>query len=73
MPKNHFQAFKKLNQHFGKIIAASEKTKMNAANLSTCVGTSLLHSEGKSIANVMEIKFVNQIVLLILNNYQQAS
>ncbi|XP_063724597.1 rho GTPase-activating protein 26-like isoform X2 [Symsagittifera roscoffensis] len=71
MPKNHFQAFKKLNQHFGKIIAASEKTKMNAANLSTCVGTSLLHSEGKSIANVMEIKFVNQIVLLILNNYQQ--
>ncbi|XP_075242715.1 rho GTPase-activating protein 26-like isoform X4 [Convolutriloba macropyga] len=71
LPRNHFRAIKKIVEHFTRIIAASEKTKMTAANMSTCVGTSLLHSEGKSIANVMEIKFVNQIVLVILNNFHQ--
>ena len=71
MPKTHFDGLKKLVKHFTDIIAASETTKMNAVNLSTCIGTTLLHSEGKSIANVMEIKFVNQIVLIILNNYDR--
>lgn len=53
--------------------AESEINKMTVANLGVCFGPSLMRPEEESMAAIMDIKFCNIVVEILVNNYDEVS
>lgn len=44
---------------------------MNVANIGVCFGPTLMRSEEESVAAIMDIKFCNIIVEILILNYEK--
>lgn len=48
-----------------------DENKMTVANLGVCFGPSLMRPEEETMAAIMDIKFCNIIVELLIHNYDK--
>lgn len=51
-----------------RIANNSDKNKMNVSNLGVCFGPTLLRQEEETIAGIMDIKFGNVVVEILIEN-----
>ena len=50
-----------------------DKNLMTVANLGVCFGPTLMKAEEETVAAIMEIKFLNIVVEILITNYEQVS
>lgn len=59
-------------KHFGcRVAEQSDKNLMTVANLGVCFGPTLMRAEEETVAAIMDIKFLNIIVEILINNYEK--
>lgn len=58
---------------FCSVAAEHEENKMNISNLSVCFGPTLLRPEEETVAAIMDIKFCNVVVEILIENYSMVS
>lgn len=54
-----------------RVAELSDKNLMTVANLGVCFGPTLMRAEEESVAAIMDIKFLNIIVEILINNYEK--
>ena len=57
-----------LMRHLSKVAANSDRNLMTAGNLSVCFGPTLLRPKEQTVATIMDIKFGNEIVEILIEN-----
>lgn len=68
LPKMNFDMLKILIMHLKKVAAKSDKNLMTVSNLSTCFGPTLLRPEEETVAAIMETKFFNVVIEILIEN-----
>jgi hypothetical protein len=53
------------------VAAKSDKNLMTVSNLGVCFGPTLLRPEEETVAAIMEIKFCNVVVEILIENYEK--
>lgn len=53
------------------VAAKSDKNLMTVSNLGVCFGPTLLHPEEETVAAIMDIKFNNVVVEILIENYEK--
>ena len=53
------------------VAAKSEKNLMTVSNLGVCFGPTLLRPEEETMAAIMDIKFCNVVVEIMIENYDK--
>jgi hypothetical protein len=53
------------------VTAHSDKNLMTVSNLSVCFGPTLLRPEKETVAAIMDIKFCNVVVEILIENYNK--
>ncbi|CAG0892826.1 unnamed protein product [Darwinula stevensoni] len=71
LPKPHFDMLKILIEHLVRVGEKSEKNLMTVSNLGVCFGPTLLRPEEETMAAIMDIKFCNIVVEILIENFQQ--
>lgn len=51
------------------VVSHSDKNLMTVSNIGVCFGPTLLRPEEETVAAIMEIKFCNVIVEILIENY----
>uniref|UniRef100_A0A336MDA1 CSON015484 protein n=1 Tax=Culicoides sonorensis TaxID=179676 RepID=A0A336MDA1_CULSO len=69
LPKSHFQMLDIVINHLQKVAAKSIKNKMNVFNLGVVFGPTLLRSAEETLASILDIKFNNVIIEMLIDNY----
>jgi hypothetical protein len=57
-----------LAQHLSRVAAKSDTNLMTAANLGVCFGPTLLKPAEETVATIMDIKFCNEVVTLMIEH-----
>ena len=57
--------------HLEKVAAKSYKNMMTVGNLGVCFGPTLLRDEEETVAAIMDIKFANVVVEILVENWRQ--
>jgi Rho GTPase-activating protein 26 len=70
LPKNHFEMLEIILQHLRKVSLKSHKNKMSVFNLGVVFGPTLLKASEDSLAAVLEIKFNNLVIEILIENYE---
>ncbi|XP_070507711.1 rho GTPase-activating protein Graf isoform X2 [Chironomus tepperi] len=70
LPKNHFEMLDIIVQHLKKVASKSHKNKMSIFNLGVVFGPTLLKASEDSLAAVLEIKFNNLVIEILIENYE---
>lgn len=70
LPKNHFEMLDIILQHLRKVASKSHKNKMSIFNLGVVYGPTLLKASEDSLAAVLEIKFNNLVIEILIENYE---
>lgn len=70
LPKNHFEMLDIIIQHLKKVSIKSHKNKMSIFNLGVVFGPTLLKASEDSLAAVLEIKFNNLVIEILIENYE---
>lgn len=60
-----------LIRHLCKVAANSDKNLMTISNLGVCFGPTLLRSREESVAAIIDIKFGNVVVEILIQNYEK--
>ena len=60
-----------LCSHLEKVAAKSYKNMMTVGNLGVCFGPTLLRDEEETVAAIMDIKFANVVVEILVENWRQ--
>ncbi|RWS13550.1 Rho GTPase-activating protein 26-like protein [Dinothrombium tinctorium] len=68
LPKLNFDMLHLLIQHLKKVAQNAEKNLMPVNNLGVCLGPSLLRPEEESVAAIMDTKFANVVVEILIEN-----
>lgn len=71
LPKINFQMCSAIIEHLHKIAERSDKNLMSICNLGVCFGPTLLRPEEESVAAIMNIKFCNVVVEILIENYDK--
>ncbi|XP_023224828.1 rho GTPase-activating protein 26-like [Centruroides sculpturatus] len=71
LPKNNFNMLNMLIKHLCKIAQYSDKNLMTVSNLGVCFGPTLLKPEIETMAAIMDIKFGNVVVEILIENYDK--
>ncbi|XP_015923916.1 rho GTPase-activating protein 26 [Parasteatoda tepidariorum] len=71
LPKPNFKMLELLTSHLCKIAKLSHKNLMTISNLGICFGPTLLRPEEETVAAIMEIKFGNVVVEILIENYDK--
>ncbi|XP_056010534.1 rho GTPase-activating protein 26-like isoform X2 [Ostrea edulis] len=71
LPEANFEMLDLLVDHLRKVADLSDKNLMTVANLGVCFGPTLMRAEEESVAAIMDIKFLNIIVEILINNYEK--
>lgn len=71
LPKANFEMLDLLIGHLKRVSDRCEENKMTVANLGVCFGPSLMRPEEETMAAIMDIKFCNIIVELLINQYDK--
>jgi hypothetical protein len=53
------------------VAAKSDKNLMTVSNLGVCFGPTLLRPEEETVAAIMDIKFCNVVVEILIENYEK--
>ena len=56
---------------FNSVAAKSNKNLMTVSNLGVCFGPTLLRPEEETVTAIMEIKFGNIVVEILIDNFNQ--
>merc|ERR1719210_887032 len=59
-----------LLSHLAKVVVKCDKNLMTVANLGVCFGPTLLRPEEETVAAIMDIKFANVVVEILIQNWQ---
>ncbi|BFZ24097.1 hypothetical protein BsWGS_27136 [Bradybaena similaris] len=71
LPQKNFEMLDLLIAHLDRVASKSEVNKMTVANLGVCFGPSLMRPEEETMAAVLDIKFCNIVVEILINNYKE--
>lgn len=71
LPEANFQMLKLLIGHLKRVADRSDENKMTVANLGVCFGPSLMRPEEETMAAIMDIKFCNIVIELLINNFEE--
>ncbi|KAF8784418.1 Rho GTPase-activating protein 26 like protein [Argiope bruennichi] len=71
LPKPNFRMLEILISHLCKIAKLSNKNLMTVSNLGICFGPTLLRPEEETVAAIMEIKFGNVVVEILIENFEK--
>lgn len=58
---------------FFRVADKADKNLMNVSNLGVCFGPTLLRPEEETVAAIMDIKFCNVVVEILIDNYEKVS
>jgi len=53
------------------VAAKCDKNLMTVSNLGVCFGPTLLRSEEETVATILDIKFCNVVVEILIENYEK--
>lgn len=71
LAKPNFQMLDLLVGHLCKIAKLSDKNLMTVSNLGICFGPTLLRPEEETVAAIINIKFGNVVVEILIENYEK--
>lgn len=71
LPKTNFIVLKTLLQHLANVSSKSEKNLMTVSNLGVCFGPTLLRPEEETVAAIMDIKFCNIVVEILIEHFDK--
>ncbi|KAK8401464.1 hypothetical protein O3P69_002901 [Scylla paramamosain] len=71
LPKTNFLVLKILIQHLVNVASKSEKNLMTVSNLGVCFGPTLLRPEEETVAAIMDIKFCNIVVEILIEHFEK--
>ncbi|KAK6172371.1 hypothetical protein SNE40_016038 [Patella caerulea] len=71
LPDAQFEMLEILIGHLSRVASESDKNKMTVANLGVCFGPTLMRPEEETMAAIMDIKFCNIVVEILINNYDE--
>ncbi|XP_041357264.1 rho GTPase-activating protein 26-like isoform X2 [Gigantopelta aegis] len=71
LPESFFEMLNLLTEHLHKVASESDKNKMTVGNLGVCFGPTLMRPEEETMAAIMDIKFCNIVVEILINNYEK--
>ncbi|XP_045123284.1 rho GTPase-activating protein 26-like isoform X17 [Portunus trituberculatus] len=71
LPKTNFMVLKILIQHLVNVASKSEKNLMTVSNLGVCFGPTLLRPEEETVAAIMDIKFCNIVVEILIEHFEK--
>jgi len=70
LPSPNQRMLEILLSHLSKIVEKSDKNLMTVANLGVCFGPTLLRAEEETVAAIMDIKFANVVVEIMIQNWE---
>jgi len=70
LPRPHFEMLDIILHHLRQVSAKSNKNKMSIFNLGVVFGPTLLRTAEDSLAAVLEIKFNNLVIEILIENYE---
>ncbi|KAF2349282.1 Pleckstrin domain, partial [Trinorchestia longiramus] len=73
LPNDNRIVLEKLIQHLCKVARLSETNLMTVSNLGVCFGPTLLRPEEETVAAIMDIKFCNIVVEILIEQYDKTS
>ena len=59
-----------LMEHLANVVIYSDLNLMTASNLGVCFGPTLMRSEEETVAAIMDIKFGNVVVEILIQNWR---
>ncbi|XP_067663631.1 rho GTPase-activating protein 26-like isoform X2 [Haliotis asinina] len=71
LPESNFDMLDLLLKHLQRVSNEHERNKMTVANLGVCFGPTLMRPEEETMAAIMDIKFCNIVVEILINNYDK--
>ncbi|KAK9700493.1 BAR domain [Popillia japonica] len=71
IPKLNFDILKILVKHLTRVVSKSDKNLMTVSNLGVCFGPTLLRPEEETVASIMDLKFYNIVVEILIENYDK--
>ncbi len=71
LPEPSKRMLELLMRHLEAVAANSAKNMMGVSNLGVCFGPTLLRAEEESVAAIMDIKFGNVVVEILIENWRQ--
>ncbi|XP_064608409.1 rho GTPase-activating protein 26-like isoform X2 [Liolophura sinensis] len=71
LPESNFEMLEFLIGHLKKISERSDENKMTVANLGVCFGPTLMRPQEETVAAIMDIKFCNIVVEILISNYEK--
>ncbi|XP_034952396.1 rho GTPase-activating protein 26 isoform X2 [Chelonus insularis] len=71
LPKANFNILMLLIKHLRNVANKCEKNLMTIGNLAVCFGPTLLRPEEETVASIMDIKFYNIVVEILIENYER--
>ncbi|XP_039295355.1 rho GTPase-activating protein 26 [Nilaparvata lugens] len=69
LPPQNFNMLDIIIKHLTNVAAHSDKNLMSVSNLGVCFGPTLLRPEEETVAAIMDIKFYNVVVEILIENY----
>ena len=71
LPEPHKRMLEVLCCHLEKVASKANKNMMTVVNLGVCFGPTLLRDEEETVAAIMDIKFANVVVEILIENWRQ--
>ena len=68
LPRASWEMLRVLVTHLSKVASNSDVNLMTAANLGVCFGPTLLRPKEETVASIMDIKFCNEVVEVLIQN-----
>ncbi|ESO08116.1 hypothetical protein HELRODRAFT_110355 [Helobdella robusta] len=69
LPESNFEMLELLIAHLKKVSEYSSKNLMGVSNIGVCFGPTLMRPEEETMAAIMDIKFCNLVVEILIENY----
>ncbi|KRX66694.1 Rho GTPase-activating protein 10 [Trichinella sp. T9] len=71
LPNENFRMLKLLMHHLKRVAECASQNLMTACNLAVCFGPCVLRAEEETVAAIMDIKFYNLVVEVLIDNCDQ--
>jgi len=70
LPSPNQRMLEMLLFHLSRVVMKSDKNLMTVANVGVCFGPTLLRAEEETVAAIMDIKFANVVVEILIQNWE---
>jgi len=70
LPSPNQRMLEVLLSHLSRVVSKADKNLMTVANLGVCFGPTLLRAEEETVAAIMDIKFANVVVEIMIQNWE---